>query len=460
MTIPISRRSFVIYFTIFFFIFYNTPLYSQSDINVQQKLPSNDAWWQMFGDPLLDSLIQKAVDNNYNLLNAMKNIEMAKAQLRIRQSGFYPTLDLTAAYSPEKNSLGIEHINERNYTGEASINVSWEVDVFGSIRKSARSQKEFWLASQEDYRAVMVSLVAQLSTTYIQLRTNQKQLDVANQNLASQKEIWTLTESKFNAGLTSKLNVAQAKSLYLQTKAMIPAMEAAIYQQVNTINVLTGEYSEPLRRILLQPASLPNTEGLTARLQIPADQIRQRPDIRAAERTMDGLTAAVGATRADWWPKFYINGSFGYGADKFKHFTRDENMDWQITPSVKWTIFSGRQLVQTTKNAQLQLDEGINNYNYTLLTALQEVDDALMSYNKSLLQLQADREAMVQIKQTLDLAVELYQKGLADYQSVLDSQRNLFGFENTLVSAESSAILYLIQLYKALGGGWQTVTNN
>ena len=135
---------------------------------------------------------------------------------------------------------------------------------------------------------------------------------------------------------------------------------------------------------------------------------------------------------------------------------KKENLAWQISPAVKWTIFSGRELVETARSAQLQLEQGINDYNNTLFTALQEVDDATIAYNRSLQQLDADRQALEQIKVTLDYAVDLYQKGLADYQSVLDSQRNVFSYENTLVSSKSSVLLYMIQLYKALGGGWNT----
>lgn len=424
----------------------------------QQAAPPDNTWWQTFGDPLLDTLIQKAVSNNYDLQNAIDKIGMAKAKLRIGQSYFYPAIDVAASYTPEKNSLGIEHINERNYTGQASVNMSWEIDVFGNIRKNVKSQKQFHIASQEDYRAVMVSLTAQVASTYINLRTYQQQLDVARKNLESQKEILTLTESKFITGLASSLDVAQAKSLYLQTKAMIPSMEAAIYSQANTLCVLTGEYSSALQQELLRPIPLPDKEHAVM-AGIPAELIRQRPDVLAAEKTMDGLSAAAGATRSDWWPKFYVNGSFGYGSDKFKNFTKKENMDWEISPSVKWTIFSGRQMVQTTKNAMLQLDEGINNYNNTMLTAIQEVDDAFMSYNKSLLQLAADKEALAQVKETLQLSVELYSKGLANYQSVLDSQRNMLGFENTLINAKSTTLLYIVQLYKALGGG-KTITSS
>lgn len=454
MTVSVFRKLPV--FCAFLFVSFSG--YAQRDsslLDLQQRLPTDDVWWRMFGDSTLDSLIRQAVANNYNLLNAVKNIGIARSRMRIQQSAWFPELSVSASYTPEKNSLGIEHINERNYIGEAAVSASWEIDVFGSIRKNVESRRNYYLASQEDYRSVMVSLVAQLATAYIDLRTYQTQLEVARQNLQSQQQIVELTTIRFNTGLASRLDVSQARSLYLQTKAAIPGIEASIRSQINNVSVLTGEYPDRLRRLLSQPRPLPPNRKILV-TGIPADLIRRRPDVRSAERTMDALAAAVGASRADWFPKFYVDGSFGFGSDKFEHFFRKENMDWQISPSVKWTFFSGRRLVETARLAQLQLDEGINDYNNTLLTALQEVDDALYSYGKALEQLAAGRQAYEQARETLSLAVELYRQGLSDYQNVLDSQRDVFNYQTTLVTAESNGLLALIQLYRALGGGWET----
>lgn len=417
-----------------------------------QLLPSDDPWWQMFGDATLTLLIDKSVANNYNLQNAIKNIEIARTRMRLQQAGFFPSITASAQYSPEKSSLGINQADMYRHVGQAQLEMNWELDVFGSIRKNVQAQKEYYLASQEDYRGVMVSLAAQVATAYFQLRTYQQQLEVAKQNVKSQEEILQINETKLNVGLGSSLAVAQSKSLLLQTRATIPSIQASIYSQANTLTVLTGEYSDSLRRVLLQPDSLPVITGIFME-GIPAELVRRRPDIRSAERTMDALASAAGATRADWWPKFYITGAFGFGNDYFKHFFREENMTWQISPSIKWTIFSGRQVAENNRLARLQLDEGINNFNQTMLTALQEIDDAIYTYNQSVLQLEADRQAMEQTRLTLQYAVDLYQKGLADYQSVLDSQRSVFEYEITLVNAESATLINLIQLYRAIGSG-------
>ena len=262
-----------------------------------------------------------------------------------------------------------------------------------------------------------------------------------------------LTESKLNVGLASRLDVAQAKSLYLQTKASLPGIESTIAQQINLIGVLIGEHSVQIRDSLFRTHPLPENPRAAA-VGIPANLIRQRPDVRSAERTIDGLAEAVGASRADWWPKFLVTGYIGYASENFEHFTDKENMIWQIAPSIKWTIFSGRNLVESKKSAQIQLDEEINSYNQTLLTALQEVDNALVTYNKSLSQISALNDAYQQSQLTQDLAIEQYKNGLTSYQNVLTSQLSLLNYENSLVEARAASLRYLIELYQALGGGW------
>ncbi|WP_294142682.1 efflux transporter outer membrane subunit [uncultured Sanguibacteroides sp.] len=421
--------------------------------NLQQPLPSQDEWWKLFKDPILDSLIIKAVNKNYDVRIAIRKIEMAKSKLRVDRSPYYPSIDLTVNYAPEKSSLSADKKNIIERNGTATLNLNWELDIFGRIRKESSSQKEFYLAAQEDYRGVMVSMAAQLSAAYINLRTAQKQLQVTRENLESQKKVMELTISKFDVGLVSQLDVAQSKSLYLQTKASIPGIESSINEEINLISVLIGEHSSLLREELLKAKPIP-VNPRKAALGIPANLIRQRPDVRSAERTIDGLAAAVGASRADWWPKFLLTGFFGYSSEQFENFTDRDNMIWQIAPTMKWTIFSGRNLVEAEKTAQLQLEEEINNYNQTLLTAIQEVDNAMVTYNKSLQQISAMKEAFQQSKLTLELAINLYKSGLTNYQNVLSSQVSLLNYENSLIQAQSMSLRNLIQLYQALGGGW------
>lgn len=423
--------------------------------NLQQPLPSNDEWWELFKDPILDTLISKAVIKNYDVRIAIRKIELAKSKLRTDRSPYYPTIYLSANYAPEKSSLSADKKNIIERNGTVTVNLNWELDVFGRIRKESSSQKEFYLAAQEDYRGVMVSLAAQLSTAYMNLRSAQKQLEVTQENIESQEQVMNITESKFKLGLVSQLDVAQAKSLYLQTKATLPGIEAEIAQEINLIGVLLGEHSPAIRDSLFIPRPLP-TNPRQAANGIPANLIRQRPDVRSAERMIDGLAEAVGASRADWWPKFLVTGFFGYSSENFEQFTNKENRVWQIAPTMTWTIFSGRSLVESKKTAQIQLEEEINTYNQILLTALQEVDNALVTYNRSLQQISALNDAYQQAKLTLDLAIELYRNGLTNYQNVLSSQLSLLNYESSLVDARTGSLRYLIDLYQALGGGWPT----
>lgn len=226
-------------------------------LDLQQTMPSEDSWWQFFGDSTLIRLIDKSVANNYNLQNAVKNIQLAKSRWRSQQGHFFPSFSASAQYTPEKSSLGIDHADNYYHIGQAGIEMNWEIDVFGNIRKGAKAQKEYYLASQEDYRGTMVSLASEVAMAYIRLRTYQQQLEVARNNLESQEEILRINEAKLAAGLTSNLTVAQSKGLWLQTKATLPGLEASVYSEVNTLAVLTGEYSDSLRQALLQVHPLP-----------------------------------------------------------------------------------------------------------------------------------------------------------------------------------------------------------
>lgn len=199
--------------------------------------PSEDSWWQFFGDSTLIRLIDKSVANNYNLQNAVKNIQLAKSRWRSQQGHFFPSFSASAQYTPEKSSLGIDHADNYYHIGQAGIEMNWEIDVFGNIRKGAKAQKEYYLASQEDYRGTMVSLASEVAMAYIRLRTYQQQLEVARNNLESQEEILRINEAKLAAGLTSNLTVAQSKGLWLQTKATLPGLEASVYSEVNTLAV-------------------------------------------------------------------------------------------------------------------------------------------------------------------------------------------------------------------------------
>lgn len=421
----------------------------------RQTLPVDDRWWEVFRDPLLDSLIAVAVRQNYDLAIAIDRIDMARANLNIQCGAYSPTFGVTGGWTKQQSSGHTSSLpREETHYGSAALSMSWEVDVFGSIRNRVRAQRELFAASQEDYNATMVSLSAQVASTYIQLREVQQELIVARINLESQGKVLHITEVRYNTGLVSKLDVAQARSVYYDTKASIPVLEAGIIRYINGLAILLGLYPSDVQAILEQPAPLPDYMELVG-VGVPSDLLRRRPDIRAAERQVNAQAAQVGASRSDWWPKFYLKGSVGFASKDADNFFNHNSLTYEVAPTVSINLFQGGQLINATRLAQAQLEETIKQFNQTVLTAVQEVENAMSSYRNSIKQIVAMREVVNHGKETLTLSLELYKQGLSPFQNVLDAQRSLLSYENAMVQAQGNSLLYLIQLYQALGGGWK-----
>ena len=420
----------------------------------RQTLPVDDQWWKSFGDTTLDSLISIAVDRNYSVLTAIDRMNMAKAGLRMERSGFFPTVGINAGWTRQQTSGNTSELPQSTqHYYDVSANMSWELDIFGSIRQRVKAQKETFAASKEEYTAVMVSLSAQVASSYIQLRELQQELKVVERNCASQAAVLKITEVRYNTGLVSKLDVAQAKSVYFSTKASIPQLESGINQYITSLAVLLGTYPQEIRPVLERVGELPDyMEPIS--IGIPADLLMRRPDIRSAEHQINAQAASLGASKSDWLPQVFIKGSVGYASKDFKDLTKHKSFTYEIAPALSWTIFSGGKLVNATKSARAQLDEAIDQFNQTVLTAVQETDNAMTAYRSSIKQIVALREVRNQGQETLTLSLDLYKQGLTPFQNVLDAQRSVLSYENQLVQARGNSLLQLIALYQALGGGW------
>ena len=436
----------------------NAPLpkeWEESGEVFQQILPVDDHWWKSFQDIKLDSLIAVAVDRNYSVAMAIDRIAAARANLWMERGNFFPSIALNAGWTRQEtsgNTSTLPQTTDRYY--DASLSMSWEVDVFGSIRKRVKAQKENFAASKEEYTGVMISLAAEVASSYINLRELQQELEVVKKNSASQEEVLKITEVRFNTGLVAKLDVAQAKSVLYSTKASIPQLEAGINQYITSLAVLLGMYPQDVRPILEPVGKLPDYMEPIG-IGMPIDLLMRRPDVRSAERTVNAQAALLGASKSDWLPKVFLKGSFGYAARDLNDLMKSKSMTYEIAPALSWTIFSGGQLVNATRLAKAQLDESINQFNQTVLTAVQEADNAMNSYKNSIKQIVALREVRNQGIETLKLSLDLYKQGLSPFQNVLDAQRSLLSYENQLVQAQGSSLLQLIALYKALGGGWR-----
>lgn len=423
----------------------------------QQVLPVDDQWWKSFQDSMLDSLIAVAIQRNYSVMTAIDRINMAQANLRIARSNFFPTIGLNAGWTRDQTSGNISDLpRSTEHYYNASLNMSWELDLFGSIRNRVKAQRENFAASQEEYVGTMISLCAQVASAYINLREFQQEMEVVKRNCASQAAVLKITEVRYNTGLASKLDVSQAKSVYFSTKASIPQIESSINQYITTLAILLGTYPQEVRPALERTGMLPDYMEPIA-VGLPADLLLRRPDIRSAERQVNAQAALLGASKSDWLPQVFLKGSVGYAAKKMKDLIKHNSLTYEIAPAVTWTLFKGTQLVNATRLARAQLDQAINEFNQTVLTAVQETDNAMNAYRNSIKQIVALREVRNQGEETLRLSLELYKQGLTPFQNVLDAQRSLLSYENQLVQAQGYSLLQLIAMYQALGGGWEAI---
>jgi len=421
-----------------------------------QTLPVDDEWWLNFNDPVLDSLITVASSNNYSVLAAMENIKKARAAWRVAQSNLMPQFDLGLGWQRAKTSGNIAStLYSEAWEGEFSTAVSmqWQADVFGAIYMRSKAQKKLFMATEEEYSAVMVSLIANVATTYFSLRQSLAEMWVLRENVASQHEILNITIARYNSGLASKLDVSQARSVYQSTLAQIPAMQATIDSYRNAMAVLLGTFPQELDGWLHEGYALP-TYIAPVGVGIPAELLLRRPDLRAAERQVEANAALLGATKRDWFPQLLIGGSIGFQSGELKSLFHSRSLTWEIAPTIKWNIFGGGDRINATREARATLDASILTFNEKMLTALQEVESAMSQYENSITQIVALREAVNQNEETLTLSLELYKQGLTPFQNVLDAQRSLLTYQNYLVQAQGGSLIYLVQLYEALGGGW------
>ena len=429
--------------------------WQEQDALFQQVLPKDDQWWKSFGNATLDSLITLAMNRNYSVLMAVNRMDQAKASLRVAQSNFYPDFTMDAGWSRKQTSGNTGTGSPRSWNGyyDASVNMSWQVDVFGNIRQRVKAQKESFSASREEYNATMVSLCAQVATAYFNLRQTQQELEVLRHNATSQEAVVKITEVRYTTGLVSKLDVAQAKSVYYSTLASIPAVEADVIRYMNTLAVLIGTYPQEVTDALHGTGALPDYVEPVG-VGIPGQLLLRRPDVRSAERQVNAKVALLGAAKTDWLPSFFLNGSFGYASYDLKDLNKRNSLTWSIAPSVTWTIFNGGERINNVRLQKAELDETINQFNEVVLTAVQEVDNAMSAYKNSIKQIVACKEMFHQAEEVFNLSLDLYKQGLTPFQNVLDAQRSLLSYEDSLVKVKGYSLICLVQMYQALGGGW------
>ncbi len=411
-------------------------------------------WWTLFNDPLLNRLITEATKNNLDLMTAVARVEESRARLGIATGERYPSADIGGSVTQQRgseNSISGAGYEETVYSTRAGA--SWQIDLFGRIKRSVEAATAQYQASEEDRTDVMVTIYADVALTYLDIRTYQARLAAANANIASQKKVLRLTRSRFKHGLTTDLDVAQSERLLARAEAEVPPLRIALAQGINNLAVLLGRRPGVLHKHLMTPQKIPLPPA-RATVGVPANLLRQRADIRRAERLLASQTARIGVAKADLYPSLSLTGSFGLEAVDFDDLFDAGSRVFSFGPSLRWDIFSGGRIRNKIKAQDAIVRQSLFKYEQTVLNALREVENTLKAYIEDRIRLSALERSVSAAHRSVKVATGLYKQGLADFQPVLDAQRDQFDFENQLAVARGNSAANFVRLYTALGGGW------
>jgi NodT family efflux transporter outer membrane factor (OMF) lipoprotein len=414
-----------------------------------------ERWWRVFEDPLLSGLIKEAAAGNLDLAEAVARVEEARARVAVAGGRLWPAAQGDASVSSQRaseNGAGLGGgVTETTYS--LSGTASWELDLFGRVRRQVEAAVADYQASRFDQQGVRVALYSRVATTYLALRTVQARLASALQNISSQREVLRLTQTRFDNGLATALDVAQAQSVLASSQAAVPALRADLVRNLRSLELLLGRPPGALDAELLAPAPIPVPPASVA-VGLPARLLNRRPDVHQAERNLAAATARVGVATAELYPRFSLAGTLGLAATEPGRLFNASSHFFSLGPSVTWSLFAGGALRAQVRAAEAITRQALAAYRRTVLNALHEAETAMADYQASLRQVAALKRTVKAASRTLQLAIGLYRDGLQDFQSVLDAQRSLFDFDNQLALAQGQASANLVQLYQALGGGW------
>lgn len=460
-------------------------------------------WWTVFQDPTLTSLIERAGISNLQLKEAVSRIREARASRGIAAGELFPTVGANASYerarvsanglqSPPDRPTKVQQFTDSaakglaggaisNATGVPSpivgaalgliptpksavspdqtnlstvgFDSSWEIDVFGGIRRNIESSDASLQATEEQYRDLLVSLFAEVALNYAEVRTLQARLEYARSNVDMQRQTLVLVTDRFKNGLAPQLDVVQAESNLANSEAEIPSLESGLVQTINRLGVLLGQQPSFLHEELGKTAPIP-IPPKDVTVGLPADLLRQRPDVRRAEREMAAYTAQIGVATAELFPRFSLSGTFALQGTQVKDLGNIDSRAWSFGPAMRWNIFDGVRNIYRIQAAEAATEQARARYEQTVLTALQDTENAMVAYKQEQLKRDALARAVKASRQAVSLVQRLYQDGLTDFQNVLDTERFLFQQQDRLATSEGQITKNLIALYKSLGGGW------
>ncbi|MEM1013702.1 MAG: efflux transporter outer membrane subunit [Planctomycetota bacterium] len=400
-------------------------------------------WWTVFDDPMLSDIIDAVAENNRDLRVAVAKVGEARARINIATAGRSPNVSLGGGSAATGNTdTGFAS----GLTSSLSAEASWEVDVFGRIARQIESAEADFAAPEADRRDVQVSLFAEAADRYLSVRRLQEQLRVAEANLETQNEILDLTRIRERDGLASRLDVVRAEQQVASNEAQLPPLRIDLNRNINTIALLVGEAPQNLPFDLETPQPLPVPPAEIV-IGIPAELLRQRPDVRAAERRLAAQSARVGVAVSQLYPQFGLGGSINSDL-------AGSPLGFSLGPSVRWTLFDGGALESQVDVADAQLEQAALRYEQTVLRALEEVESAMTAFIEQRLRLEAVETSAASAQEAYDLATRLYRDDLIDFQALLSVEMELSTANAQVAEASGLSTQNLVALYKALGGGW------
>jgi multidrug efflux system outer membrane protein len=406
-------------------------------------------WWLRLRDPLLAQLVSQAMQSNTTVVSAQAALRQARALRDVAGAGLLPTLDGSASIQRSRSG-GASASN----SFKVGLDASWELDVFGGNRSGLQASEAAARASAATLGDVQVSIAAEVALDYITLRNAQARLAIANDNLASQQEILQITQWRLQAGLVSSLEAEQSRAATEQTAAQLPALQTSIDQTLHALAVLTGRPPAALGSVLAAVAPVPQAADDLA-LSIPAETLRQRADVRAAEHQVMAAMARASQAQAQALPNFRLSGSLGLNALALGSLTNGASVASALLAGVAVPLFDGGALRAQVRAQQAALEQANSSYQGTVLTALKDVEDALVA-------LRGDRERLVRLQQAAEaagnaasMASQRFTSGLVDFQVVLETQRTRLSTQDSVANASADVSADHVRLYKALGGGWQ-----
>jgi NodT family efflux transporter outer membrane factor (OMF) lipoprotein len=427
------------------------------------------AWWKAFADPTLDALIEYSYHQNLTLQIAGLRILEARAELGVATGDQYPEnvgpiAKAGAVGTSEHAATGSVLLDHHYGEFQVGFDAVWELDFWGKFRRGVRAAHASYLATVADYDGALVALNAEVARTYVVIRTFEALLQQAHDNVKIQEEGVEIAQSRFKNGATSELDVAQATNLLETTRSTIPTLEMGLRHAENALSTLLGRPTGAVRSMLGEAKGIPVPPARVA-ISVPAEMLRRRPDIRAAELRAIAQCDRIGVAKAELLPKFVLYGSIGTqvtagagassGNSTIKNLFGPGSLAYTLGGSLFWPILNYPRLVNGVRVEDARYEQSLIEYVNTVLTAAQEVDDGMTGYLKQQDSAVFAQNAVTAAELGVKLALVQYREGAVDYQRVLDTERALLDSQNRLTNTKSSAVTNLIALYKALGGGWE-----